>query len=539
MKGKKLLSIMLVLCLTVAFAVSNVTTAYADNVYYVGTAYNVEYILEAAGFEKLIGQDTYLGGRTVEYQQTADAEGVAIENAPITPVDADFVFESAGKYTFRVYVADTGAEENNFTVTVVEDEGNYENFTRISGVSYSLNDVLTSFGLDKLENKNYVTDGRTVKYRLARRSDNTVVTEDDEEAEAAFTTLESTVEFKNIGVYKFEVYKGEDDNMTLEGIFNVTVTKNVTPADPDYNKTSVTYQGEFYDYIDEIATASENLITGDSFTVPSLEGYVSSPDFAYSTLQKKVYYCAPDSSSYTQGSTVTTSDASFEVNKLGTYTYYVLFADVFGNEMTTDTLVLGEGGWYKTEDNEGKTPVGEVVIPVFSFTVATVKAPEISVKASDNAYLGLNYEVKAFNIVSDNYNTVYKLYYSETNYDKDSDAYATDADYIQAVLAGSEDITDELNTGSLTFTPDKKGYYYVQVQVIDEYNNEDVAMSRAIACLGEAKSVNVEKEFFKYNVTSIVFLSIAGACFIAIIVLLLIKPKETATVEVEGDDTAK
>ncbi|MBP5176955.1 MAG: hypothetical protein ILP02_00045, partial [Clostridia bacterium] len=223
--------------------------------------------------------------------------------------------------------------------------------------------------------------------------------------------------------------------------------------------------------------------------------------------------------------------------KPGKNSFYVLFEDAFGNAMTTDTLVIGEDGWYKTVDNDGKTATGDVVIPVFTFEVSTVKAPEVSVKASDNAYVGLSYEIKAFNIVSDDYNTVYKLYFSETFFDKDSDTYANDGEYMAAVTAVAKDVTDTLNTSSLTFTPDKSGYYYAQVKVVDGYNNEEVAMSRAIACKGEAKYVQPDPEFLRNNVTSIVFLSIAGVCFVAIIVLLLVKPKESKTVEVEGNGT--
>ena len=64
-------------------------------------------------------------------------------------------------------------------------------------------------------------------------------------------------------------------------------------------------------------------------------------------------------------------------------------------------------------------------------------------------------------------------------------------------------------------------------------------MSYAIACLDEYKEVVPEKQFFKYNVTSIVFLSISAVCFIGIIVVLLIKPKNTKDLEVKGDADKK
>ena len=226
----------------------------------------------------------------------------------------------------------------------------------------------------------------TVKYKLTRNEAGTAVQEDDDYAEAKETEADGTLEFKNVGTYTVNVYTGTGDEAVFEKSFVVTVAKNVEPVDEDYNKTSIKYKTNLGSYTNKVQQAADGLITGDSFEVPSLENYIISKDFAYSTIQKKVYYCAPDATSYTQGSTVTTSEASFTVDKLGTYTYYVLFADVFGNEMKTENLVLGQGGWYKTVDNDGETQTGSVVIPVFSFTVGSVKAPEISVKVSENAY---------------------------------------------------------------------------------------------------------------------------------------------------------
>ena len=525
MKGKKLLCLTLVLCLTVALAVSNVVTVSADIIYYTGTQYSLQEICNAHG--------GYTPGDNPTYQRISDADGQPV-NEGEQPAPDQITFTEAGEYQINVDDIDL----NKFTITV-DENAEAKSYTRISGVEYKLNDLLDYFGLEMLDGETTLSGGRSVKYRITANADGIGVAEDEEGySESSITDVDGKIEFKNVGTYSVYVYTGTGDGAVLDRSFSVKVTKNVTPADADYNKTSVSYKNDMEAYKLKVAEAAKDLITGDSFEVPSLAEYIENSDFSYDTVQKKVYYCAPDATSYTQGSTVTTSNASFTVDKLGTYTYYVLFADVFGNEMTTENLVLGKGGWYKTEDNDGKTQIGNVVIPVFSFTVDDVKSPEISVKVSENAYIGLNYEVKSFNIVSDSYSTVYKLYYSANYYDKDdSTKYANDSAYIQDVTAQghSEDITDDLNTSSLTFTPEKTGYYYVEVMVVDEHNNSDVAMSRAIECMGEAKSVVVEKEFAKNNVTSIIFLSIAGVCFIAIIVLLLVKPKEKQTVEVEGE----
>ena len=63
---------------------------------------------------------------------------------------------------------------------------------------------------------------------------------------------------------------------------------------------------------------------------------------------------------------------------------------------------------------------------------------------------------------------------------------------------------------------------------------EDNVISKPIDCTKQFTRVKQEKEFFKYNTTSIIFLSISAACFIAIIVLLCIKPKEEVKLETKS-----
>jgi|GEM_PF-2319874 len=536
MKVNKILSLILALCITAALVSFTNVKAYAavPHTVYLGETYDLEEMLESLGYEKLDGEDTYMGGRYAKYYMYRDADGNDVSAAE-EDLSEQFSFDEEGEYIVSIYKTVDNDKEFSILFEVVPEP--VKRVNRISGVTYNLSDLLTCFGLEKLEGKSSVTDGRVARYRLYMFDGENVGEDDTDHPEAAFANAGSTVEFKTTGVYLFEVYKDEIAAENLEKVYYITVNENVEAVDEDYNATSVKYNDDLSGYAEKVAEAAANLITGDSFSVPSLEDYIDSADFAYNTLQKVVYYCAPDATSFTQGSSVTTSSASFTVNKLGTYAYYVLFTDVFGNKMTTDNLVLGEGGWYKTVDNDGETAYGGVVIPVFSFNVGNVKAPEISVKVSENAYLGLSYEIKTFNIVADDYSTVYKLYYSEINYDKDSDEYESDRDYIIDVTSKCTDITEDyLDKDALTFTPDKKGYYYVQVRVVDEHNNEEVAVSRSIACLGEAKSVSPESEFAKNNVTSIVFLSIAGVCLIAIIVLLIVPAKEKQKVEVEGED---
>ncbi len=401
---------------------------------------------------------------------------------------------------------------------------------RISAVKYDLETLLEDLGVKPLDGRTKITDGRTISYRLSTNANGEPVAETDANKEAAFKTLTDSVEFLSQGTYTIAV-KDNDTDATAD--YSVIVKNKVVGIDEDYNETSVSYKADVTGYNESVEENSKELKTGDNFDVPSIEEYIDSVDFEYNKLQKIVYYCAPNSSSYTQGSAVTTTDPSFKVSYRGTYSFYILFKDPFTNAMKTDNLVMGEGGWYK-KDADGNQ-VGEVVIPVFTFVVKENAAPEISVRASEDAYLNLSYEVESFIITANGGNREYNLFYSTEYFDKDDEKFATDDDYMKAVIEKSENITEDyLNESSLTFTPDKVGYYYVQVKVVDDYNMAETAMSRAINCVGEAKSVE-----FAYapDTLSIVFLSIAGVCFVALIVILLIKPKEVETVEVKEKET--
>ncbi len=401
---------------------------------------------------------------------------------------------------------------------------------RISAVKYDLETLLEDLGVKPLDGKTKVTDGRTISYRLSVNAKGEAVAETDSNKEAAFKTLSDSVEFLSQGTYTIAV-KEEGTDATTD--YYVSVRNKVVAVDEEYNNTSVSYKADVTGYMDAVKQNSETLKTGDNFDVPSIEDYIDSVDFEYDKLQKIVYYCAPNSSSYTQGSAVTTTDPSFKVSYRGTYSFYILFKDPFTNTMKTDDLVEGEGGWYKKDADGNK--VGEVVIPVFTFTVKENAAPEVTVRASEDAYLNLSYEIESFIITANGGNREYNLYFSTEYFDKDDEKFATDDDYMKAVIAKSENITEDyLNESSLTFTPDKVGYYYVQVKVVDDYNMAETAMSRAINCVGEAKSVEWA---YAPDTLSIVFLSIAGVCFVALIVVLLIKPKEVETVEVKEKET--
>ncbi|MGN0819714.1 MAG: hypothetical protein ACI4M6_04890 [Christensenellaceae bacterium] len=371
----------------------------------------------------------------------------------------------------------------------------------VFGASYTTEYLLEKAGCAKLEGQTTFAGGRSVKYKA--------------DAETETVVAGTDVKFLTKGAYTFTTFVNDAE----EHIFTVNVVdKSVVKADSMKYSTDSALIEEYKAEIAKTVAPGEGeaLDTNDSFTVPSLEKLLSSKYFKYSDLTKSIYYAGPQDTSY-----ASTSSSKFKLSGAGYYSYYVLATDPVNNKMSTEDLTEKNDGWY----NEAN----ELVIPIFSFEIKNIAAPEISVLTSEKGYIGLDYTIECFTINASNYTSKYTLYYSEEYFDKDDESYATDADYIKAVTEaeGTSDITEEyLDVDALKFSPDKKGYYYVLLNVGDDNGLSDAAMSRAISVQSTYTKYSVESEWLKYNKTSVIFLSISVVCFIAIIVILFIKPKD-------------
>lgn len=413
---------------------------------------------------------------------------------------------------------------------------------KLAGYDYSVEYLMKDFGLD--------VDGEaTIKYSLvydyARGAD---VTEADSatysEAEEKTVSFDSTIKFLRSDCrYKFDV----TDKNSVNTVCYVRTFE-------DFDDIAITYANDLTSFQTALDNYAATLKTNDTFKFSeieaSLEDVISCPHFDIDKLSVVANYFAPDSDSPSRASGTGLSSLSFTIQRNGLYSFYFTFTDSLNNVSSAEGLVLGNGGYYTDADSDGEydpTIDVELVIPVFTFSIHYISKPEVVVGTSENAFLDLEYEVESLNITAANYTAKYKLYFipEDKNGEYDKEEYATDSEYIQAVLANAAivDVTDELlNDEDLTFTPTiddelgiGKGYYYVLVEVFDNNGYSDKAMTRAIACLEEYKEVVPEKQFFKYNVTSIVFLSISVVSFIAIIVLIFVKPKKENKLEVKSE----
>lgn len=306
-------------------------------------------------------------------------------------------------------------------------------------------------------------------------------------------------------------------------------------AEAVVNKAADKEHGANYYYPDfevEVAGAKKSLINSLLYDV--------------SDLKKTVYYAKSTSSSFTS-----TTSSYFKLADVGTYKFYVVFEDyaknsAFVNLSATDDdgnalyerkVVGGIEGFYDGDNN--------LVVPVFSFTVSKGKAPEITLKKTNNGYFGLEYEVEAFTVVTEGNNSAkkYTLYFSKNDVSGGISDWNNVGDEILEELTVNNtviDITDDedydFNSSDLTFTPSEvAGYYYVVCRVSDE-NGTTAKVCNPIAVkegFSEVKRAFDVGAFFKNNYLSIIFLSIAVLSAIGIVLLIFIKPKEKVEEEVK------
>lgn len=401
---------------------------------------------------------------------------------------------------------------------------------KVSGYEYEVSYLVESAGFVYDGEFAYTVNGTA----LVKPSDEEGSTTEEEQATAGFRTTDGKkVEFLKKGMYDFVGTKDGEADVT----FTVDTNGLPTTANLGYSFNDE----ELAEYKTQVKNATT--VTGDDaqrpirvdddYEVPSIASLVKDDYFDTAKLTGTLYYAGPSATSYSSKSISDLTSVKFEVSKVGTYSFYILLKNTMVSMTTTD-LVQGTDGWYEKDADGNAT--GSVVIPVFSFVVGSSSSPKVTVGASEKAYYGLTYKVDCFNIVASDYNTEYTLYYSDKKI-ASTDITAYDKAFLESLgmteVTKDNGFTDKnlFDSNAKSFTPEKKGYYYVVVHVVDFANEHTTAISRVIDATSELKQVKYETQFFKYNWVSIVLLSVAFLCFVAIIVLLCVKPKDTNTLK--------
>lgn len=417
------------------------------------------------------------------------------------------------------YTAPVTASAADVTINKVSGYDSYELSYLVTDAGYEYHsDMAITIGGVKVE-KPSTTEGGT--------------TEEQQTAQGFRTTDGKKIEFLSKKVYELNVTHDSDT-------FVIKVDTTKKPAE-DSLKYVLDDAAKIEAYEANVKASTEIEEDGvkrpirvdDDFVVPSVAELVKDEYFDVENLTGTLYYSAPQSSGYSTKSISDIDSVKFDVSEVGTYSFYVLLKNNFVTMSTTD-LVEGKGGFY-AKDADGNA-TGDVVIPVFSFTVGASSSPKITVSSNEKAYKNLEYTVKCFNIVASDYNTEYTLYYYEGATPIDSKT-ITAYDKVSLEELGMKEVTKEngfsdknlFNSSSKTFTPEKTGYYYVVCHVVDFANEHETKISNAIDANNELVQVKYESQFLKYNWVSIVLLAVAVVCFVAIIVLLCVKPKDNTT----------
>ena len=153
-----------------------------------------------------------------------------------------------------------------------------------------------------------------------------------------------------------------------------------------------------------------------------------------------------------------------------------------------------------------------MIIPIFSFTLDNV-GPSIKITTTyqENGYVDLEYNLANVTVNGTDVQTEYKLQYKAKSATEWVDA------------------EEEFDNDSLSFTPTKIGSYRVIITATDATNITATKESLEIVVEEKYRPVTYTVSFADWisvNLVPFIFLCISGACLIAIILLLVIKPKE-------------
>ncbi len=334
--------------------------------------------------------------------------------------------------------------------------------------------------------------------------------------------------------------------------------------------------GVVAEYQKKVDEAAKNVSAGSSsyMYLPSAEMLFEDNATAYTDMKFNVYFYHNSQQSNTG---LASNNLSINVTQQGAYTFTIYASDAAGNPMyyleeakedeAFDVETNGKKYKYvKIETSEiwdmfADHENGDYDrLPWFHFTVgySGVGFEEVPGRQS-TAYVGTSYSSASFKIngVSGSYDTVYRLflfdragYYNATNKTLDYEQFINEMsdlfenaetrrffEEIPAVKETDADYEKYKDYGwsnsSTSFTPqDKNAFYMIRAEVTDkQFVSDPVTCDLAVVASVNATTIKGENDRLKNNVASVVLLSVAGAAFVGIILLLVIKPKESGDID--------
>ncbi|MGN0805478.1 MAG: hypothetical protein ACI4MC_00445 [Candidatus Coproplasma sp.] len=294
--------------------------------------------------------------------------------------------------------------------------------------------------------------------------------------------------------------------------------------------------------------------SGELFDLADTDEYLFKGDYQYS-----IYYKAKTSGSATSldANALSISLTEADVN----YRFTIFITDSFGNDMRYPTLVDGEIVWETiTVDDVWNEDFAEL-LPFFEFHVsykeATATPPDtLSIAYVNTSYSGVSFTIKG---VSGTYTTKYDLYVvdrdglnealgetldyetfknrlEELFNNPETRKYFTTVKPASSLLETDENYETfkELNwnSTSITFTPlSVEDFYVVRLALQDNNSKKTDYSYTAVTASVETTSLKGESDWVENNLTSIILFSFAGVCLVALVVLLVVKPKDKGDID--------
>ncbi len=338
--------------------------------------------------------------------------------------------------------------------------------------------------------------------------------------------------------------------------------------DEDGNKVGKLYAGtDSKFYLPSFQSLKDKDGNAVDFDIASLDDYKNSGDYTYS-----IYYKAKTSGSATSlaSNKLAISLAEADV----TYRFTIYVTDSFGNPMRYPTKNdAGEIVWNEISKDEIWNEENAQLLPFFDFEVsykeATAEEPkDMSIAYVDTSYSGISFKIKG---VANTYKTEYNLYVFDRNamnkelgvnlpyevflknieklFNNDladiaefTDKNVNTRKYFTTVKPVSNLLeTDEnyemckdlnWNSTSVTFTPRSiDDFYVVRLTLTDNNSKTQLNKYTAVAASVKANPLKGESDWLENNKVSIILLSVAGVCLIAIVVLFVVKPKDKGDID--------
>lgn len=318
-------------------------------------------------------------------------------------------------------------------------------------------------------------------------------------------------------------------------------------------------------YNEKVQEAAKDLRAGsdEDFYLPSLEMLVSDNATAYEDMTFSIYYMVNGDEKSNTGRT--SSQLYIDLTAAGDYLFTVYASDNASNSM----WYIDEDGevqkfaasdiWNMYDDDDEEKQLRDR-LPWFRFTAGVA---EISIEdpgEQSTAYIGTSYTVSAFEVKGLSPNSTYTLYrFEQELYAKDNDGkvltyqqfmdqktelFTEHREYFTNIIAQSEldKNSDEYdafyayawNPKNRSFIPQEaNAFYLVECKVTSTQFPTPVKEYMGIAASATPRALEGEDTWVQDNMTSIILLSIAGASFIGIILLLFIKPKNKGDIDVQ------